>query len=190
MAAMTFNAAHQAQHVRGQLETAFAGLREMLDAFVSYRMRLAAAAAEHDRPPHALCSAAAAEGRAVIAEPLTGLSRGRETGEPATDGSQFGPLDPGIVSEAIPAFFVGRNEAGFWVARDAKGTIGGLFLFQNSALSFARNNSQPTGCATILPAHRFELDLKNNGNALLPHWGWLKRLVRRQLQRVAASMVG
>jgi hypothetical protein len=30
---------------------------------------------------------------------------------------QFQPLDPGIVNEAIPAFFIGRNKDGFWVAR-------------------------------------------------------------------------
>ena len=30
-------------------------------------------------------------------------------------------LDASIVSDAIPAFFIGRNKDGFWVARDAKG---------------------------------------------------------------------
>jgi hypothetical protein len=50
----------------------------------------------------------------------------------------FQPLDPSIVSEAIPVFFIGRNKEGIWVARDVKGKIGGLFLFESSALSFAR----------------------------------------------------
>ena len=54
---------------------------------------------------------------------------------PAKVTAQFQPLDPGIVSETIPAFFIGRNKEGFWVARDAKGRIGGIFLFENSALS-------------------------------------------------------
>ena len=49
--------------------------------------------------------------------------------------AQFQPLDPGIVNEAIPAFFIGRNKEGFWVARDGKGRIGGIFLLENSALS-------------------------------------------------------
>ena len=89
--------------------------------------------------------------------------------KPATVSAQFQPLDPGIVSEAIPAFFIGRNKEGFWVARDAKGQIGGIFLLENSALSFARKNSQPTGCATIFPSERFELDLENNGNPLVGH---------------------
>jgi hypothetical protein len=192
MAAMTFDAVHQAEQVRAQLEAALASLRQMLDAFVSYRMRLVVAAAEHSRPRRGLYTPAAVEGRAMIAEPLTGpgVCRRQEAGEPATDGSQFRPLDPGIVSDAIPAFFIGRNAEGFWVAREAKAKIGGLFLFRNSALSFARNNSQPTGCATVFPAHRFELDLENKGNALLPHLGSLKRLVTRQLQRMAALIAG
>ena len=63
-------------------------------------------------------------------------------GDPATVTGQFRPLDPDIVNEAIPAFFIGRNKEGFWVARDAKGQIGGIFLLENSALSFARRHSR------------------------------------------------
>jgi len=100
-------------------------------------------------------------------------------GEPATVTALFQPLDPGVVSEAIPAFFIGRNKEGFWVARDVKGRIGGIFLLKNSALSFARRHSQPGGCATIFPSHRFELDLENNGNPLASQLGSLMRLRRR-----------
>ena len=60
------------------------------------------------------------------------------TDRPATVTAQFRPLDPGIVNETIPAFFIGRNKEGFWVARDVNGQIGGIFLLENSALSFAR----------------------------------------------------
>ena len=95
---------------------------------------------------------------------------------PAKLSAQFQPLDPGIVSETIPAFFIGRNKDGFWVARDAKGRIGGLFLLEASALSFARNRSWPEGCATIYPSERFELDLANSGNPLVVHLGSLVRL--------------
>jgi hypothetical protein len=58
MAAITFRTAHQAQHDRGRLKTVLTGVREMLDAFVSYRMRLAASEAEHVRPrqPQSLSS--------------------------------------------------------------------------------------------------------------------------------------
>jgi hypothetical protein len=107
-------------------------------------------------------------------------------GEPATVTAQFQPLDPGIVNEAIPAFFIGRNKEGFWVARDAKGRIGGIFLLENSALSFARRNSWPAGCATIFPSERFELDLENNGNPLVAHLGPLIHLAMRHRQWVAA----
>jgi hypothetical protein len=108
-------------------------------------------------------------------------------GEPATVAAQFPPLDPGIVNEAIPAFFIGRNKEGFWVARDAKGQIGGIFLLENSALSFARRNSWPAGCATIFPSERFELDLENKGNPLVAHLGPLIHLAMRHRQRMAAS---
>jgi hypothetical protein len=50
MAAITFDTAHQAEHIRGRLETVLTGLRETLDAFVSHRMRQTAAEAEHVRP--------------------------------------------------------------------------------------------------------------------------------------------
>ena len=100
--------------------------------------------------------------------------------------AQFQPLDPGIVSEAIPAFFIGRNKEGFWVARDAKGRIGGIFLLENSALSFARRNSRPAGCATIFPSERFELDLENKGNPLVEYLGSLMRLTMSPRQRIAA----
>jgi hypothetical protein len=105
--------------------------------------------------------------------------------EPATVTAQFQPLDPGVVSEAIPAFFIGRNKEGFWVARDTKGQIGGIFLLENSALSFAKRNSQPAGCATIFPSERFELDLENKGNPFALQLGSLMRLRRR-----AAAFIG
>jgi hypothetical protein len=100
--------------------------------------------------------------------------------------AQFQPLDPGIVNEAIPAFFIGRNKEGFWVARDAKGRIGGIFLLENSALSFARRNSRPAGCATIFPSERFELDLENKGNPLAAQLGSLIHLATRFRERMAA----
>ena len=53
------------------------------------------------------------------------------------------PLDPDVISAAIPAFFIGRNTADFWVAREARGRIGGLFLFKRSAVDFANRQSAP-----------------------------------------------
>jgi hypothetical protein len=106
--------------------------------------------------------------------------------ESPTVTAQFQPLDPGIVNEAIPAFFIGRNKEGFWVARDVKGRIGGIFLLENSALSFAKSNSWPAGCATIFPSERFELDLENKGNPLVAHLGPLIHLAMRHRRRMAA----
>jgi hypothetical protein len=103
----------------------------------------------------------------------------------ATVTAPFQPLDPGIVNEAIPAFFIGRNKEGFWVARDVNGQIGGIFVLQNSALSFARRHSEPNGCATIYPSERFELDLENRGNRLAARFGSWMRLAIRLWRRVA-----
>ena len=105
---------------------------------------------------------------------------------PIDESAPFQPLDLDIVSAAIPAFFIGRNKDGFWVARDTKGEAGGLFLFETSALAFARRHSRPMGCATIYPLEGFELDLKNKGNPLVVHLGPLKRLAMRAWQRIAA----
>ena len=52
MAAITFTTAHQKEQVREPLKTALAAFHEMLDAFVSNRMRRAAAEAEQVRPRH------------------------------------------------------------------------------------------------------------------------------------------
>ena len=107
-------------------------------------------------------------------------------GKPPALKAEFRPLDPGVVSEAIPAFFIGRNTDGFWIARDVNGQIGGIFLLENSAVSFARRQSGPTACATIFPSERFELDLENSGNPLVTHFGPLVRL----WQRLAALIGG
>lgn len=98
----------------------------------------------------------------------------------------YRPLDAGIVSDAIPAFFIGRNKDGFWVARDVKGRIGGIFLLQASAVSFARTQSGPRGCATIFPTERFELDLENDGNPLIGFVRLLMRLGLDLLRRTHA----
>lgn len=77
------------------------------------------------------------------------------------------PLDPDVVSAAIPAFFIGRNSAGLWVAREANGRIGGLFLFKSSAVDFANRHSKPGRCALVFPAEGFELDVESRGNPLI-----------------------
>jgi hypothetical protein len=105
---------------------------------------------------------------------------------------EFVALDPSVVSDAIPAFFIGRNTTGFWVARDAKGAIGGLFLLKSSAVAFAHAEGGASGCATIFPAESFELDLKNDGNPfaeqlapLLRHATNLSRRIGRFFETLA-----
>ncbi len=77
------------------------------------------------------------------------------------------PLDPDVLSAAIPAFFIGRNKDGLWVARAAEGAAGGLFLFKSSAIDFANRQCAPTRCALIFPDETFELDVENRGNPLV-----------------------
>jgi hypothetical protein len=93
------------------------------------------------------------------------------------------PLDPDVVSAAIPAFFIGRNSAGLWVAREANERVGGLFLFKSSAVDFANRQSAPTRCALVFPAETFELDIENRGNALIVLVEGAKRLLSRVVAR-------
>jgi hypothetical protein len=94
--------------------------------------------------------------------------------------------DPGIISEAIPLFFIGRNEDGFWVAREADGRIGGIFLRKQAALRFANRSAQPEGCATMFLSKRFELDVENKrNNPLVAHIASARRLVLQLAQRTA-----
>jgi hypothetical protein len=206
MAAITFKTENRKEQLRKQIETALAAYREMLDTFVSNRVRQAATAAERARPRRApdttppVKSAMTAmmvtcnnpPPRQAPGSPasVTGRESARSgmgpAAAPGAISTLFVPLDPGIVNETIPAFFIGRNMEGFWVARDVNGQIGGIFLFENSALLFATRHSRPAGCATIFPSERFELDLENKGNPLAAQLGSLKRFARRVLQRMAA----
>jgi hypothetical protein len=127
---------------------------------------------------------------AAVAIEQVGERAGIPTADrPATATAPFQPLDSSIVNEAIPAFFIGRNREGFWVARDVRGRIGGIFLFESSALAFARRNSRPAGCATIYPSERFELDLENRGNPLIERLSRGMRLARG-LRRQAVVLMG
>ncbi|WP_409334219.1 hypothetical protein [Bradyrhizobium manausense] len=95
-------------------------------------------------------------------------------------------LDPDVVSASIPAFFIGRNQAGLWVARAANGRIGGLFLFKSSAIDFANRHSAPARCALVFPTGTFELDIENRGNPLISLAAQVKRLFARFAARSRA----
>jgi len=99
----------------------------------------------------------------------------------------FQPLDPGILDASIPAFFIGQDSDGFWLARDIKGGNGGIFLFKSSALAFARRVSGREGCAMVFSPKRFELDLENRGNPLIGHLKALLRFAMRVRRRVSQN---
>jgi hypothetical protein len=74
--------------------------------------------------------------------------------------------DASVLSKSIPLFFIGRNKNGLWIAREAEGRAGGIFLLRQSALHFAQRNGAPIGCATMFIAESIELDTDNLGNPL------------------------
>jgi hypothetical protein len=94
--------------------------------------------------------------------------------------AELRPLDPDVISASIPAFFIGRNKAGLWVARDANGRVGGLFLFKSSAIDFANRQSAPARCALVFPTETFELDIENQGNPLIVLAEQARRLLARR----------
>jgi len=105
----------------------------------------------------------------------------------STAPTPFQPLDPAVLSASIPAFFIGRDNDGFWLARDADGRTGGIFLLEGSALAFARRHCWPQGCATIFPSERFELDVRNKGNPLVPYLRPFVRLAAHILRALAKA---
>lgn len=96
--------------------------------------------------------------------------------------------DSNVLSESIPLFFIGRNKCGFWVAREAGGRTGGLFLFMRSALRFAKKNSAAGGCATMFLTERYELDVDNQGSPLVAGLAAAVRIAARHMPSRAASI--
>ncbi len=120
---------------------------------------------------------------AIALQAVHRLPESRTTAPEIGTTTALKPLDPDVVSTAIPAFFIGRNRAGLWVGREARGRVGGLFLFRSSAIDFANRQSAPARCALVFPAEAFELDVANQGNplgALAARWlsGAKRRLAR------------
>jgi hypothetical protein len=88
------------------------------------------------------------------------------SGRPGSGSAHKFPQRPDgtMISEAIPLFYITRNNTGFWLAREANGRTGGLFLFKRSALRFARSKSLPVGCGLMFLAEPFDLDVENQGS--------------------------
>ena len=136
------------------------GFRAQIDAFVTSRMKHAVSKAESLH-----------EGKCGQQESFVQTPDRAET-----PGVELQPLREDILSATIPAFFIGRNKAGLWIAREVRGRIGGMFLLKRSALAFARTQSETARCAFIFPSERFELDLENRGNPLAGHAESLLRI--------------
>ena len=161
MAASTVNTTYRSELLSKRLRRFPDACREMLDAFVSAQMWHATRAAEHPRARR-------------LEDPDGSRPPFDQFGTPALD---FGPLESNVISGSIPAFFIGRNTSGLWVAREAKGKIGGLFVLRRSAIAFAHEHVRAASCATIFPAERFELDLENKGNPLASYLAPMLRLM-------------
>ena len=124
----------------------------------------------------------------MTAMPLTcsNVSEAASAPKGLTPVTPFQPLDADILNASIPAFFIGRDKDGFWLARDSKGRAGGLFLFESSALAFARRHAWPSGCATVFSSELLELDLENQGNPLIDYLRPIMRLGMHGLHQIGA----
>ena len=89
-------------------------------------------------------------------EKLRGSSSGSET--PSIRSERLIRPDTSVVNEAIRVFAIGRNQAGFWVARDCDGSICGLFLSKAGAVRFAKQTSGADGCALMFVSNGLELE--------------------------------
>lgn len=85
---------------------------------------------------------------------------------------------PGILSERIPLFYISRDADGFWLARHADATVGGLFLRRRSAMDFAKRACAPTPCATMILEEPHALDTENRGNRFASRLRPAMRLMR------------
>jgi hypothetical protein len=84
------------------------------------------------------------------------------------------------LSETIPLFYICQNNRGFWVAREADGRCGGVFLLRRSAVRFAQQKSAPVGCATMFLDEPRELDGVNEGNRIVEPLTSVIDLARRR----------
>jgi len=91
---------------------------------------------------------------------------GARTGSSAVIGFPHRP-DDAILSATIPLFYIGQNSKGLWVVHEAEGRRGGLFLFRRSAVRFAREESEPSGCALMFLKGRLELDVTSGSGGAL-----------------------
>ena len=91
-----------------------------------------------------------------------------------------------VLSEAIPLFYIGQNRRGLWVVREAEGRSGGVFVCRDSAVRFAKEKSEPGGCATMFVTDPLELDIENGGSRLVTLFAAATDVVSRHVPALAA----
>jgi hypothetical protein len=91
-----------------------------------------------------------------------------------------------VLSDSIPLFYIGRNVGGYWIAREANGQRGGLFLLKGSAMRFARYQIAPRGGAMMFLSDPLELDVENQGSSLAAALIAAGDIVRRRVPALAA----
>jgi|ERR1700733_195191 len=94
--------------------------------------------------------------------------------------------DSTVLNETIPLFYIGQNRKGRWVVREAGGKRGGLFLFKHSAVRFARDESEASGCALMFINEPLELNIENSGGDLAEPLTEAIDAVKRRVPRLAA----
>jgi len=94
--------------------------------------------------------------------------------------------DRTVLSEAISLFYIAQNNHKFWVAREAEGRCGGVFLLRRFAVRYAKQKSAPTGCAIMFLNEPLELDLTNEGSRIAETLTAIIDLARHRLPAFAA----
>jgi len=90
-----------------------------------------------------------------------------------------------VLNETIPLFYIGQNKKGLWVVREAEGRSGGLFLFRRTAVRFAREQSEATGCGLMFLNKPLELDIENCGSDIAEPLAATMDVAKRRAPRLA-----
>jgi hypothetical protein len=109
--------------------------------------------------------------------PRESVSVRRGTPSASRDGRTLRP-DARILNEAIPLVAIGRNQAGFWVARDCDSSAGRAFVFKGSAIRFAKRMKGRSGCALMFVDDGLELEPGDTGAS---HFTQLANIARNFL---------
>jgi hypothetical protein len=94
--------------------------------------------------------------------------------------------DINILNETIPLFYIGQNRKGLWVVREAEGRSGGLFIFRRSAVRFAHEQSEASGCGLMFLNKPLELDIDNRGSDFVEPLAAAMDAAKRRTPRFAA----